>query len=58
MPQLLRRLSGTLGQDVADGLVIVGGDGADLGDFLAVLGEFGDLVELGDAVLDFFIGGS
>ena len=37
-----------LGDDVADGLVVVGGDGADLGDFLLLLGRAGDLAEFGD----------
>ena len=35
-----------LGDDVADGLVVVGGDGADLGDFLVVLDRLGDLLQL------------
>ena len=37
-----------LGDDVADGLVVVGGDGADLGDFLVVLDRLGDLLQFGD----------
>ena len=36
-----------VGDDVADGGVVVGGDGADLGDLFLVLGGLGDLVQLG-----------
>ena len=37
-----------LGDDVADGGVVVGRDGADLGDFAAVLGRLGEVLELAD----------
>ena len=37
-----------LGDDVADGGVVVGRDGADLGDFAAVLGRLGEALELVD----------
>ena len=36
-----------LGDDVADGLVVVGGDGADLGDLLVVLDRLGDVLQFG-----------
>src|SRR5690606_41592484 len=41
-----------LGNDVADGLVGVGGDGADLGDGLVVSGRLGELLQLFDGGLD------
>ena len=41
-----------LGDEVADGLVVVGGDGRDLGDLLLVLGRLGHLLQVGDDRLD------
>ena len=41
-----------LGDDVADGGVVVGRDGADLGDFAAVLGGLGEALEFADHGLD------
>ena len=41
-----------LGNDVADGRVVVGRDRADLRDFLAILGRLGQVLELGGDRLD------
>ena len=41
-----------LGDDVADGRVVVGRDGADLRDFLAILGRLGQVLELAGDRLD------
>ena len=41
-----------LGDQVADRLVIVGGDGRDLGDLLLVLRRLGHLLQFGDDLLD------
>ena len=41
-----------LGDEVADGLVVVGGDGRDLGDLLLVLGRLRQLGQLLDDLLD------
>ncbi len=41
-----------LGNDVADGGVVVGRDRADLGDFAAILGRFGHALEFGNHSLD------
>ena len=49
---LLAHLLHRLGEDVADGLVAVGGDGADLGDLRLALGLGGELLQLGDDGLD------
>src|SRR3989442_690115 len=49
---LLPHLAHRLGDDLADGRVVVGGDGADLRDLLLLLGRLGERLELGDDRFD------
>ena len=44
-----------LGDDVADGFIVVGGNGADLGDFALVLGRFAHFVQLFDGDFHGFV---